>query len=181
MGRWATARNLNMKSSGSANWLHGWKMKNWIRQNTMRLQDKRHRDALNELSRVVHNYSKEAGWWDIPGRWTWLQDFATTPGADGKTMESEQWVQLTTPMKLVLIHSEISEAMEGFRKGIKDEHLPDRSMFEVELADALIRIFDLAGAHDLDLGGALQEKFNYNQTRADHTLEARAAEGGKKF
>ena len=73
-------------------------------------------------------------------------------------MESEQWVQLTTPMKLVLIHSEISEAMEGFRKGIKDEHLPDRSMFEVELADALIRIFDLAGAHDLDLGGALQEK-----------------------
>ena len=52
-------------------------------------------------------------------------------------------------------------------------------MIEVELADAIIRILDIAGALDLDVGGALIEKFNYNQTRADHKPENRNAPGGK--
>lgn len=82
---------------------------------------------------------------------------------------------------LCLIHSEISEAMEGARKNLMDDKLPHRSMFEVELADALIRIFDLAAAHKLDLGGALMEKRLFNAQRADHKLEHRMAEGGKKF
>ncbi len=83
--------------------------------------------------------------------------------------------------KLALIHSEISEAMEGHRKGLKDDKLPNRTMFEVELADAIIRICDLAGALDLDLAGAIQEKLDYNATRADHKVENRMLEGGKKY
>lgn len=82
--------------------------------------------------------------------------------------------------KLALIHSEVSEALEGVRKGKMDDHLPHRSALEVELADAAIRIFDLAGALGLDLGSAIVEKLAYNAQRADHTREARAAEGGKK-
>lgn len=71
--------------------------------------------------------------------------------------------------------------MEGGRKGLRDSHLTHRSAEEVELADALIRIFDLAGARKLDLAGAVIEKLYYNQNRADHKPEARYAEGGKKF
>lgn len=82
---------------------------------------------------------------------------------------------------LALVHSEISECLEGVRKGIPDSHLPHRSMEEVELADALIRIFDYAGAHNLNLGAALVEKMKYNRDRADHKAEVRAAQGGKKF
>lgn len=82
---------------------------------------------------------------------------------------------------LMLMVSELSEAMEGVRKDLMDDKLPHRKMVEVELADCLIRIFDYAGAKDLDLEGAYLEKRAYNAQRADHTHEARAAAGGKKF
>jgi NTP pyrophosphatase (non-canonical NTP hydrolase) len=82
---------------------------------------------------------------------------------------------------LMLMVSEIAEAMEGERKDLMDDKLPHRKMVEVELADALIRIFDYAGAFGLDLEGAYQEKRLYNAERADHKIEARKAAGGKKF
>ena len=83
--------------------------------------------------------------------------------------------------KLCLTHSEISEGMEGHRKGLMDDKLPHRTMLEVELADALIRIGDLAGAMGLDLAGAVVQKLAYNATREDHKLENRQAVGGKAY
>jgi hypothetical protein len=71
--------------------------------------------------------------------------------------------------------------MEGHRKNLADDKLPHRSMFEVELADAIIRIFDMAGAHNLDLGGAMFEKMHYNSKREDHTLAHRMSDNGKKY
>lgn len=112
---------------------------------------------LNHLSRTIHLENLEFGWWD------------------GKDLET------FTPIKIALIHSEISEALEGFRKDLMDDHLPHRKMAEVELADTLIRIFDLAGAHGFDLDGAVREKREYNAHRLDHKKENREKEGGKKF
>lgn len=66
---------------------------------------------------------------------------------------------------LMLIVTELSEALEGDRKQLMDDHLPKRSMLEVELADAMIRIFDMAGGLGLDLGGAIMEKLEYNRNR----------------
>lgn len=62
-----------------------------------------------------------------------------------------------------------------------DDKLPNRKMAEVELADAIIRICDLAGAMKMDLGAALVEKLCYNAKRADHDLENRKKEGGKAY
>ena len=85
------------------------------------------------------------------------------------------------PVRLMLIVSELSEAMEGHRKSLKDDKLPHRDMAEVELADAAIRIFDLAGAMNFDIGGAIAEKLAFNASRADHKPEARKAQGGKAY
>lgn len=82
---------------------------------------------------------------------------------------------------LMLIVSEIAEAMEGERKNLMDDKLPHRPMAEVELVDALIRIFDYAGEHGYDLEGAYGEKMEYNSRRADHKPENRRGENGKKF
>lgn len=82
---------------------------------------------------------------------------------------------------LMLIVSEVAEAMEGDRKRLMDDKLPDRPMLEVELADAVIRIMDLAGGAGLDLPGAIAEKLRYNAQRADHKPENRVAAGGKAY
>lgn len=79
-----------------------------------------------------------------------------------------------------LMHSELSEALEAHRKGLRDDKLPHRSGIEVEFADCIIRILDTAQALDLDVAGAIIEKNRFNRTRADHKLEVRAA-GGKKY
>ena len=82
---------------------------------------------------------------------------------------------------LCLMHSEISECMEGERKGLMDDKLPHRPMAEVELVDALIRIFDYAAAFGYDLDGAYREKMAFNAAREDHKHEARVLAGGKKW
>jgi len=82
---------------------------------------------------------------------------------------------------LMLITSELAEAMEGHRKSLMDDKLPHRTMLEVEMADAVIRILDLAGGLGLDLGGAYEEKMAFNAERADHKAEQRLAAGGKKY
>lgn len=85
------------------------------------------------------------------------------------------------PCSLMLTVSELSEAMEGHRKGLQDDKLPHRDMLTVELADAVIRIFHLADRLGADLGGALVEKLVFNTQRTDHLPENRAKPGGKKY
>jgi NTP pyrophosphatase (non-canonical NTP hydrolase) len=82
---------------------------------------------------------------------------------------------------LMLIVSEISEEMEGERKNLMDDKLSHRRMAEVELADAIMRIFDYAGGMGYDLAGAVAEKLAYNAQRADHRPENRRQAGGKAW
>jgi NTP pyrophosphatase (non-canonical NTP hydrolase) len=120
--------------------------------------------CVDVLQCFCHGAAKEAGWWkDINTG----EDVIGRPHCVGE--------------KLMLIVSEVAEAMEGHRKNLMDDKLPHRKMIEVELADAVIRIFDLAGAMGLDMGGAMAEKMAYNSTRPDHKIENRRAEGGKAY
>jgi NTP pyrophosphatase (non-canonical NTP hydrolase) len=128
-------------------------------------------EAGSVLQLHCHGASLDAGWWRS----------ATGSDFRGEVRSTSRLGKALVAEKLCLIHSEVSEAMEGHRKGLMDDKLPHRQAIEVELADAVIRIADLAGALDLDLGGAIAEKMQFNSVRPDHKPEARAAEGGKAY
>lgn len=109
---------------------------------------------LDVIQARIHQQCLDMGWWD--------------KHRDDGTL-------------LMLMVSELAEAMEGVRKGLMDDHLPHRKMVEVELADAIIRILDYAGYNHLDVIGAMVEKVDYNRSRADHQPGTRAEAHGKKF
>lgn len=126
--------------------------------------------AGQDLTFFCHGQAKHNGWWtDL----TTGQDLTST--GYPKIQPTKNVGEL-----LMLVTTEVAEAMEGHRKLLMDDHIKHRTMLEVELADAVIRIFDLSGGLGLDVAGAIVDKLFYNASRVDHRIENRRETGGKK-
>lgn len=65
---------------------------------------------------------------------------------------------------IALIHSELSEALEALRINKQSETIGGFEVVE-ELADAVIRIMDMASARRWDLGSAIVKKMLFNAKR----------------
>lgn len=160
-------------------------------------------NTLTDLQKRCHDASYAAGWWhhpesglpyipgdsaigDNPLSWADIGD-AT------RRMITHYW-PFVVATKIGLVHSEVSEGMEAYRRGAMDDKLAHRLGLETELADSLIRQFDIAGVMRraqrlgvveqnsfFDLNGAVTEKMAFNVVREDHKVDVRRAAGGKVF
>jgi NTP pyrophosphatase (non-canonical NTP hydrolase) len=116
--------------------------------------------GLREVAALCHGLACEKGWW---------------PSGTGAAAIPVNEVLA----KLALIHSEVSEALEVARDPSADlthvweegrvtrpdSPLPKPEGFGVELADVVIRVFDLAGALGIDLAKCIERKHAYNASR----------------
>lgn len=104
---------------------------------------------LRKLQRDIHKMARDKGFWD----------------------ESDDFKGASIGTKIALIHTEISEALEEFRK--PDVELDEiyyseggkPEGFGVELADAVIRILDLAEKTGNDMSDLIKLKMKFNKTR----------------
>lgn len=103
---------------------------------------------VSDLIAECHRIAMEKGWWDRDRE---------------------------IPEQIALMHSELSEALEEYRMGAANLYMQDGKPegFGVELADCVIRIFDMCGRYGIDLEACLRAKIAYNATRPHR-------HGGKK-
>lgn len=127
-------------------------------------------DGMVAAQQVCYELAAHSGWWIDPDT-----------GEDVRKWP-EKFLRLWVMSKLMLAVGEISEGVEAYRKGCrKDDHLTWMDGLTVEIADAIIRLLDLAGGLGLQVADAMSQKLAYNQQRADHTLAHRKGDGGKSI
>lgn len=87
----------------------------------------------------------EANGWDTLKPYDW-------PGEAPKNQVVDKY---KVPNHLALIHSEVSEALEAYRKG-------DKENFAEECADVFIRLLDMTHGLEIDLAKAIADKLVKN-------------------
>ena len=101
--------------------------------------------ALDTLAKGINQWANRKGFWSFP---------------DPIPLESS----LIKSTKLMLVVTELAEAVEGFRKPIPST-IPPYTNEEEEIADAIIRLLDYAGQYKLRIGEAVIEKIALNEGR----------------
>ena len=105
--------------------------------------------TINGLVKQAHENAVNKGFWDTYNRVIdelWSKDYVE----DIRTAYINQF--------LILTIGEISEAVEGLRKG-------DADNFKEELADVYIRLSDLVGGLEIDIETEIKKKMDKNKTR----------------
>lgn len=112
--------------------------------------------TIADLQEEAYSIATMKGWRNDKRHQAWLREIGLPVPPDDVVEPS--------PLECVaLIHTELSEAVEAYRDGKMEPG--ERGWFGEELADAVLRILDLAAALGIDLEDEIVRKMAYNWTR----------------
>lgn len=110
---------------------------------------------IKQLVELVHENARNKGFWEDWDSICWEDGLNRNKDS---TLDIDELFNLAASTRLMLIVSEVSEALEALRKKDKDN-------FREELADIVIRTCDLAGGLNIDLEDEIIKKMNINKSR----------------
>lgn len=126
--------------------------------------------VFNDFSKIINGGNRKRGFWE---------DF-------DKHEEKKELRNAFICQFIMLVNTELSEAVEALREGNLTEPFDKlklkemlkagtpfktafkvtiKDKFEDEIADAIIRLLDLAGGLNIDIGYFIAQKLKYNSTR----------------
>lgn len=117
-------------------------------------------EITNGVDMEVPNiYWSIGDWVEYVHHWAHAKGFYLTQDCTPEIKIPCQHIGNTGLMgQLMLVVTELAEAAEALRQ-------PDHGNFAEEIADTVIRLFDLAGACGIDLAKEIQAKMEINQQR----------------
>ena len=136
-------------------------------------------ESFNTLASQAHDTAVSKGWWSNEDA-TILHGIANESCLSRVDRVNLDKIAAKLEAKndgemIALMHSELSEALEALRHGNPpDDKIPEFSGVEAELADVIIRIFDLCSQRGWRVAEALVAKMEMNKSRS-------VKHGGKLF
>ncbi len=129
--------------------------------------------AFNDIQEQMNSTAHDKGWYQSK-LLNIAHQFPYAKQVDAIEVQRElQGIE--DARRIALMHSELSEALEGLRHGNgPSEHIPEFSAVEEEYADTIIRICDHAQERGWRIAEAIIAKANFNKGRSFR-------HGGKKF
>lgn len=126
--------------------------------------DTKLKDGLKKLQSEIHETALSKGWWKDHEE---LRSALSNLDPHDYNIGPDLADTLFKMSRSALIDCEIAEGIEALRNDDSvDDKLPQFKGQAVELADAIIRIFDLAERFDLPVIDALFSKIEFNRGRA---------------
>lgn len=141
------------------------------------MPDAPYHPGIPELVRQSYENSRDHGFWDnpqtdetLPSKLMLIVSEAAEALESYRDPESDSLIKVPVSIveRLVVAPSlgddDAVEAL-GELAAIHQKWLSKPKGFDIEIADILIRCFDLAGRLGIDLEGAVQRKMDYNTSR----------------
>lgn len=116
--------------------------------------------VFDDLGNLFHDNAKAHGFWDDIDE---IEDILAAHGGEFV----DRFRVAVRSEKIALMHSELSEGLEGIRKDMNmpDDHCPEFTTLEVEMADEIIRLLEWCKREKLRVAAAMLAKHIYNVSR----------------
>jgi len=118
-------------------------------------EDRMDRMTIKELCKEAHENARKHGFWEDWDSICWKDGL---PKREESTLNIKELFNNAIATRLMLIVSELGEALEALRHD-------DRDNFREELADVAIRLADLCGGIGIDLESEIKQKLEKNRKR----------------